>query len=134
MIPDVALGYFLEMTLLTQLFDGVTPLSIDQKILTTAAENARDGYPGNTRGIAILNNDGVLYRVIGCQSPYEASDVVDALIKLGLTDRVGFDRENAVEIDTLTGKPIDTLWSAVLQVGSVAHPLPVLPRLSLETL
>ena len=120
--------------MLTQLFDAVTPLAIDQIILTTAAKNARDSYPGNTRGIAILNDDGVLYRVIGCQCPHEASDVVDALLKLGLIDRVGFDNRKAVEIDTLTGKPVDTLWSAVLQFGKIAYPLPPLPRLSLQSL
>ena len=120
--------------MLTQLFDGVTPLSIDQIILTTATENARDGYPGSTRGIAILNEEGVLYRVIGSQCPHEASDVVDALLKLGFIDRVGFDNRKNVEIDTLTGKPINTLWSAVLQFGQAAHPLPPLPRLSLKPL
>lgn len=116
----------------TQLIDGVAPLAIDDVIMATASKNARDGFAGSTRGIAILNADGVLYRIIGSQNPHETSDVVDALKALGLIDRVGFDDDNAIEIDSLTRKPIDTPLSAILQIGTIAYDLPKMPRITLK--
>lgn len=120
--------------MLTQLFEGVNPLSIDEHIAAACRSNADENnfFPGGTKGIAILNTEGQLYRVIGAQGHGEASRMVDALTALGLLDRLGFDNATLRVTDTITGKPVDTRWSAVMQEGRTAHAIPALLQLNLQ--
>lgn len=119
--------------MLTQLFKGVAPLLIDPEILAVMKKKADHGLGGPTRGIAILNDAGQLYRVIGADGPMEAMNVVEALRDdLGLFDRVGWSNDLLSDVDTLTGRKISTNWSAVLQVGRTPHPIPAVPRLDLK--
>ena len=114
----------------SHLFPDVSPLPLDPQIEAFIREQGDDNpYPGATRGTAVLNADGKLYRAVLSDSPIEASRVADFLVSLGLIDRVGFDNTTLREVDSLTRTPLETKWSGVFQLGDHPHPIPPVPRI-----
>ncbi len=111
----------------TQLIDGINPSPLDAKILALAEQQPHNPFPGVDRHVAVLNEQGQMYRVVTFGAPIEASRFVDACTGLGLIDRVGFSDTLLMEADSLTGKPIRTPFAAILQVGTEPHGLPVWP-------
>lgn len=114
----------------SRLSAGVAPLPLDAQIEAFVREQGDDNpFPGPTRGTAVLNAEGQLYRTILSDSPNEASRAADFLLSLGLIDRVGFSQSNLQVVDSLTGQPLETRWSGVFQQGDHPHPIPAIPRL-----
>lgn len=113
----------------TQTISGVNPLPIDHQILALIDDESDNPHAGNTRGIAILNAEGQLYRMIFCSTPGRAYATVGRLMSLGLIDRVDFNDSTFRDVDSLTGEIINTDWSAIMQMGTTPHPLPAVPPL-----
>ncbi|CAN7771390.1 hypothetical protein LJR290_007538 [Variovorax sp. LjRoot290] len=109
---------------------GVVCLAVDPKIEAFVRAQSENPFPGPTRGTAVLNEEGQLYRTILSDGPIEASELADLLLSLGLIDRVGFDQGTLQVVDSLTGQPLSTRWSGVFQSGDFPHPIPDVPRLT----
>lgn len=115
--------------MLTQAFDGITPLPIDNEILAGVEDEGYNPFPGNPRYLAILNDQGQLYRVICCYGPGSAIGAAQHLAGLGLVDRIDMPPPHYRPTDLLTGRAINTQWDGVFQLGSTAHPIPAFREL-----
>ena len=107
---------------------GVTPLPLDASIEAFVREQGDDNpFPGPTRGMAVLNAEGQLYR----NHPFgqfRRRQPGGFLRSLGLIDRIGFNQSKLQVVDSLTGQPLATRRSGVFQQGDQPHPIPAIPR------
>ena len=108
----------------TTVMKGVRPPPFDQHIEAFAKGQTNFPHPTNLQRLAVLNDEGKLYRVIELDSVSTAIALMNSLAAHDVWDRIKVCRQKFDVIDLLTGEPYRGQYDAVLQVGIEAHPLP----------
>lgn len=103
---------------------NTVPLPIDAEMLRFLLTREQDVLQRQPQEVAVLNLLGELYRVITVGARRDLDALLATFASRGLSNRIQLNRETLTEVDVATGEQYLGPYAAVLQVGSIAYPLP----------
>ena len=103
---------------------NTTPLPIDGELLRFLLAREEDSLQRQPQEVAVLNLVGELYRVITIGARRDLDALIASFSSRGLLNRIQVNRETLTEVDVATGEQYLGPYTAVLQMGAAAHPLP----------
>lgn len=104
--------------------EGVSPPPFDKVIDAFGKGRTAYPHPAHILRLAVLNHEGVLYRVIEVDSVNTAIALLNTLAPHNVWDRIKLCDRTFDPIDLLTGERYTGQYDGVLQTGIEAHPLP----------
>lgn len=108
----------------TRRLPNTAPLPIDQELLSFLRACEHDALRRQPQEVALLNLAGQLYRVITIGARRDLEALLAWFRPHGLSNRIQLSEESLIEVDSATGERYLGPYTAVLQIGGWAHPLP----------
>ena len=103
---------------------NTVPLPLDGEMLRFLLAREQDVLQRQPQEIAVLNQVGELYRVITLGARRDLDALLASFASRGLSNRIQLNRDTLTEVDVVTGQQYLGPYTAILQIGATAFPLP----------